>query len=100
MEKDVTSATSRNAAAPAAASPSTDLTFITNEPGKHLRDRFGVLLGEEQKPVERLVARILSAKKRDSGADVSAFEREIDKLVYGLYGLTAEEIKIVEGTGK
>jgi hypothetical protein len=26
---------------------SSDLTFITNEPGKSLRDRFGVLLGDD-----------------------------------------------------
>ncbi|MGD0651286.1 MAG: hypothetical protein ABSA97_09135 [Verrucomicrobiia bacterium] len=26
---------------------SSDLTFITNEPGKSLRDRFGVLLGTD-----------------------------------------------------
>ena len=32
-------------------------------------------------------------------ADVSGLEREIDELVYGLYGLTAEEIEIVEGKG-
>ena len=29
-------------------------------------------------------------------ADVSALEREIDESVYALYGLTPEEIKIVE----
>ena len=52
---------------------------------------------EKQKPVKRLVERILSAKQRDAGADVSALEREIDHLVYKLYGLTKEEIKIVEG---
>jgi len=40
--------------------------------------------------------RILAAKPRDSGADVSALEREIDEQVYALYGLTPEEIKIVE----
>ncbi len=28
--------------------------------------------------------------------DLAATDREIDQLVYGLYGLTAEEIKIVE----
>jgi len=27
-------------------------------------------------------------------------ERELDELVYALYGLTPEEIKIVEGTAK
>ena len=29
-----------------------------------------------------------------------ALEREIDELVYALYGLTPEEIKIVEGATK
>lgn len=55
---------------------------------------------EEQKPVERLVDRILSAKQRDAGADVSALERELDELVYALYALTPEEIKLVEGNVK
>jgi len=32
--------------------------------------------------------------------DVSALEREIDELVYALYGLTPEEIEIVEGATK
>ncbi|HYV29035.1 MAG TPA: TaqI-like C-terminal specificity domain-containing protein [Candidatus Eisenbacteria bacterium] len=50
----------------------------------------------DQKPLERLIDRILAAKARDAGADVSALEREIDQLVYALYGLTPEEIKIVE----
>jgi hypothetical protein len=40
--------------------------------------------------------RIIAAKQRDAEADVRAFEREIDQLVYALYGLTAQEIKIVE----
>jgi hypothetical protein len=30
---------------------------------------------------------------------VSALESEIDRLVYKLYGLTDEEVKIVEGLG-
>ncbi|MCG2659497.1 MAG: hypothetical protein L6437_04530 [Kiritimatiellae bacterium] len=33
---------------------------------------------------------------RDAVADATAWEREIDQLVYKLYGLTPEEIKIVE----
>jgi hypothetical protein len=53
--------------------------------------------GERQKPVERLVERILSGKARDAETDTSALEREIDELVYALYGLTPEEIKLVEG---
>jgi len=55
---------------------------------------------EKQKPVARLVGRILSAKQRDAGADVSALERELDGLVAALYGLTDEEKALVEGAAK
>lgn len=44
-----------------------------------------------------LVDCILSAKKANPQADTSEWEKEIDKLVYELYGLTEEEIRIVEG---
>jgi hypothetical protein len=39
---------------------------------------------------------ILAAKRADGAADTAALEREIDERVYRLYGLTAEEVKIVE----
>ena len=47
--------------------------------------------------IECLVDNILSVKKQNSSADTSLSEREIDRLVYDLYGLTEEEIAIVEG---
>ncbi len=47
-----------------------------------------------------LVDRILKAKRSDGAADTAGWEREIDERVYRLYGLTAEEIKIVEEAGK
>ena len=50
-----------------------------------------------QQPFITLVDQILAAKKKDPNADTSALEREIDEMVYELYGLTDEEIKIVEG---
>ncbi|MBR4250749.1 MAG: Eco57I restriction-modification methylase domain-containing protein [Kiritimatiellae bacterium] len=50
----------------------------------------------EQKRIARLVDRILAAKANDSEADTTAFESEIDTLVYTLYGLTPEEIAVVE----
>jgi len=34
---------------------SSDLTFLTNEPGKSLRDRFGVLLGKDTRYFDCLV---------------------------------------------
>jgi len=47
--------------------------------------------------VENLVDQILVAKKTDVTANTSALEHEIDRLVYQLYDLTEEEIKIIEG---
>jgi len=51
--------------------------------------------------------RILATKRRDPEADVSALERDhrscgtgIDHLVYALYGLTKDEIKLVEENTK
>lgn len=38
--------------------------------------------------------------KKDSTADTTELEKEIDALVYALYGLTEEEIKIVENANK
>lgn len=55
------------------------------------------ITANEQRPFVGLVDRILAAKQGDAAADTSALEREIDELVYGLYGLTPEEIKLVEG---
>lgn len=50
----------------------------------------------EQAPIIRLVERILTARRRDPGADITTLEQEVHRLVYGLYGLTPEEVKIVE----
>lgn len=51
----------------------------------------------QQQPIANFVDFILAAKKKDPSADTSKQEAEIDKLVYELYGLTDEEIAIVEG---
>ena len=55
----------------------------------------------QSKEIISIVDRILSAKKKNGyAADTSALEREIDQQVYALYGLTPEEIAIVEGAAK
>ena len=51
---------------------------------------------EQQRDIVSLVNRILAAKKESPQADTSALEAEIDQLVYQLYGLTDEEIAIIE----
>ena len=52
---------------------------------------------EIQQPLIEIVDQILILKKENPKADTLALEKEIDQLVYELYGLTDEEIKIVEG---
>jgi hypothetical protein len=47
--------------------------------------------------LNELVTRILTAKQSNPQSDTTALEAEVDALVYGLYGLTEEEIGIVEG---
>ena len=50
-----------------------------------------------QQPIISLVECILVKMEQDMQTDISSEEREIDKLVYELYGLTEEEIRVVEG---
>ena len=50
--------------------------------------------------ISDLVDQILASKAKDREADTSPLEAKIDQLVYKLYGLTEEEITIVEGRGK
>ena len=52
---------------------------------------------EQQKEIALKVECILNAKATDKQTDVSTIENEIDSLVYNLYGLSEDEIKIVEG---
>jgi hypothetical protein len=42
----------------------------------------------------------LMAKRANPQADTSKWEEEIDQLVYQLYGLTEDEVRIVEGISK
>ncbi len=55
------------------------------------------LAADEQRPFVALVDHILAAKDADPAADTSALEREIDRLVYDLYGLTDSERAAVGG---
>jgi hypothetical protein len=49
------------------------------------------------KQIEALVDKILAAKKQNPNANTNSIEKQIDEMVYKLYELTEEEIRIVEG---
>jgi len=54
------------------------------------------IVNEQSNAIESRVTQILDLKKADPKADTAALEAEIDQLVYKLYDLTEEEIRIVE----
>jgi len=50
----------------------------------------------EQIPFINLVEQILTAKKSNPKADTSSLEQQIDNLVYRLYDLTYDEVKVID----
>ena len=54
----------------------------------------------EQLPIINLVEEILRVKQSTPSVSTAEMEEEVDKLVYGLYGLSEAEIGIIEGSMK
>ena len=58
--------------------------------------KFPIKMPSDKTAIIDLVNQVLCSKNNNPTADTSAVESEIDRLVYQLYGLTEEEIRIVE----
>ena len=52
---------------------------------------------KEEIKFAQIVDKINSAKTDEVNSDISQFESELNHMAYSLYGLTSEEIKVVEG---
>ena len=64
---------------------------------KHVKEfPIPMVARNQQTPIIQLVDQILEIRYTDPMADITEQEREIDRLVYALYGLTEEEIAAVE----
>ena len=55
---------------------------------------------EAQQPIASRARTITVTKNSNPKQDTSVLEREIDQQVYALYGLSPEEIDLVEGAVK
>jgi hypothetical protein len=55
---------------------------------------------EDENMLTELVDDIIARRTSNPNADISAQEAEINRIVYKLYGLTEDEIKIIENTSK
>lgn len=52
---------------------------------------------EAEKAIEELVGKIISLKSANPNADISEYEKQIDYIMYKLYSLDSNEIRIIEG---
>ena len=66
------------------------------EPSAIFIKDFPIPVTNEPQPIESLVNKILAIKDKKPNADVSELEHQIDHMVYELFGLTPEEIAVVE----
>ena len=57
---------------------------------------FPIIGLKKQQPIIDLVDKVLTIKRSRPNADTSDLENQIDKLVYDLYGLTEDEIAVIE----
>ena len=80
--------------------------IIRMEPGKQPQIRLEdiktlpIKMTSEEKPFINLAEKILTSKYVTPEIRTVNLEKEIDKMVYKLYGLTEEEIEIVEKSTK
>ena len=51
----------------------------------------------DERPFEKLFDELQKAVNNDNAARITDLESEIDHLIYRMYNLTEDEIKIVEG---
>jgi uracil phosphoribosyltransferase len=70
---------------------------LLNLPQKEKRDQIVILVDSMLALHAQLAAAKSVAQKAIMQRQIDATDAEIDRLVYDLYGLTAEEIAIVEG---
>ncbi|MDM3846132.1 MAG: TaqI-like C-terminal specificity domain-containing protein [Aphanizomenon gracile PMC638.10] len=72
------------------------------EPSKIFIKEFPIpkLTDTQDACVTEIVDKILEIKRQNPKADTRELEREIDEIVYKLYGLEKEEIQIIEESGK
>ncbi|HCE55246.1 MAG TPA: restriction endonuclease, partial [Lutibacter sp.] len=75
-----------------------ELQGNTRELNKVIFEQIPVKQISDEIPFIEMVNAILSAKKQNPQADTTDLEAQIDQLVYALYELTEDEIKIVEQT--
>ena len=57
---------------------------------------FFVQIIPSKNKIVKIVDEIIALKKANPQSDISILEKQIDEIVYRIYGLTAEEIKILE----
>lgn len=71
--------------------------FIEVKPQYFEQIPIPALKDTDKKQLDSIVDQILAAKQKDLDADTTVLEKQINQMVYKLYGLTEVEITIIEG---
>ena len=75
--------------------PQVTIFSLSQVPVVEIQQNCKALISASNSLVDK-VDKILVAKRANAKADTTSLEAEIDQIVYHLYGLTTEEIKIVK----
>lgn len=73
-----------------------ELQGNSKEIKKFIIEQIPVKTISDETPFMEIVNQILAAKKLEPTADTTVLDKEIDQLIFQLYDLTEEEIKIIE----
>ncbi|GAB6392643.1 MAG: hypothetical protein MdMp014T_2016 [Treponematales bacterium] len=73
--------------------------MFSKKAGKDRHDTLVTLVEEMLALKKREAAEVLPQARTVIQRQITALDKRIDAAVYGLYGLTDEEIKVVEGEG-
>jgi len=79
------------------AAPRLGNTFVETKIIHLLKFRIPELDKSTEEELEKLVNEVILTKTKNPSSDTISKEREIDLFIYRLYGLTEEEIAVVEG---
>ena len=79
------------------AAPRLGDTFVETKIFHLLKIRIPAIDSVNKQNILTLVDKVIESKDEDISNDTSTFESKIDRLIYTLYGLTDDEIAVVEG---
>ena len=94
--KTITQKEEQHAAACGSENKNCYICISEESEGSYPDTLFETLPPNAQATISELVKKVIDAKRTNSSTDTSAIEKQIDELVYQVYELSKDDIKIIE----